>query len=194
MMCVVSRRSASRAPSVSPSDGPEQLSPSTTLSRATTSRSPSTAFTRSHGSSRVRRIRTLMLKSFRVASRRSRSLPTPPVAPVRRIDWPLISMLNDHAGPIRPVPEGEQQQVISLLDRSALSGAAQVEQIVGRNRMTNARDVLGVNPVDRTPNQPAQYLPAAQRNIVRNNESDVVHHQPGLDERSLDQRFGGGKI
>src|SRR6266516_6890572 len=194
MICVVSPRSVSRARSVSPSDGPMQMSPSTTLSLAKTSRSPSTDFTRSHGSSRVRRTRTLTLKSFRAASMRSRSLPTAPVAPVKRIDWRLISMLHDHAGPIRPVTEREQQQVIPLLDRSAFRRLAQVEQIVGRDRMPDPCDVLGVDPVGRAPDQPAEYLPAAQRNIVRNDESDVVHHQAGLRERSLDQRFGGGEI
>src|SRR5437773_8987732 len=60
--------------------------------------------------------------------------------------------------------------------------------------MTDPRDVLGVDPLDGAADQPTEYFPTAPRNVVRNDESDVVHHQTGLDERSLDQRFGGGEI
>src|SRR6266496_4107778 len=130
-----------------------------------------------------------MVSPLRAARLRSNSLPTAPVAPVRKIDCSLISVLDNHAGPVRSVAEGEEQQIVSFFDASALGGAAEIEQIVGCDRMSDPRDVLGVDPIGWTSDQSAKYLPAAERNVVGDDESDVVHLQSRLRERPLDQRF-----
>src|SRR5207253_2285305 len=110
-------------------------------------------------------------------------------APVRKIDCSPISVLDNHAGPVRSVAEGEEQQIVSFFYASALCSAAEIEQIVGCDRMSNARDVLGVDPICRTSDQSAEYLPAAESNVVRDDEGDVIHLQPRPGESSLDERF-----
>ena len=41
--------------------------------------------------------------------------------------------------------------------------------------MSDARDVLGVDPIGGTSDQSAEYLPAAESNVVRDDEIDIVH-------------------
>src|SRR5688572_24699806 len=126
----------------------------------------------------------------------TRARPTVPVAPVTRITAPLTapSCFEEQARPTGAESEGEQQQTITSLDPAAIGRVFQVDEVVRGNHVPFGRDVVGKQPIGCHPQQRQENLPAPQRDVVRNDERDVVGTQTARRERVANDRPCGRKV